>query len=173
MSKIKSKSWDQYTIQRFGEYLVTAELCRRGFIATPFAGNLPDIDIIAMSEDGSFIPVQVKTIKQGSSWQFRDIQDFVEIQFDGVSQSLKSPKDPLYPNLICVLVQRSNVYGEDLFFVLNWGELRDLIIKKYGKERRRLRNPKSTHCAIYPRDLNEYKDKWDIFEQIRMGLQRE
>ncbi|WP_143597454.1 PDDEXK-like family protein [Thermoflexus hugenholtzii] len=109
MPKIKSKSWGQYAIHRFGEYLVTAELCRRGFSATPFAGNLPHIDIMAMDEDGSFIPVQVKTIKQNSSWQF-DVRNFVDVQFDGNRQILKSPKDPPYPNLICVLVRRGEVY---------------------------------------------------------------
>jgi hypothetical protein len=57
MFKIKSKSWDQYTIQRFGEYLVTAELCRRGFSATPFAGNIPYIDIVATDQSGNFIYV--------------------------------------------------------------------------------------------------------------------
>jgi len=221
MPKIKSKSWGQYAIHRFGEYLVTAELCRRGFSATPFAGNLPHIDIMAMDEDGSFIPVQVKTIKQNSSWQFDvrnfvdvqfdgnrhidimamdedgsfipvqvktikqnsswqfDVRNFADVQFDGNRQILKSPKDPPYPNLICVLVRRGEVYGEDMFFILTWEELRDIIYMKYSDDvARRLggirpRTPQSTHYAIYPIDLVEYKDRWELFEKIRTGLHRE
>ena len=33
-----------------GEYLVAAELGRRGLIATTFKGNVPDFDIIASTE---------------------------------------------------------------------------------------------------------------------------
>jgi hypothetical protein len=178
MPKIKSKSWGQHAIHRFGEYLVTAELCRRGFSATPFAGNLPHIDIMAMGEDGSFIPVQVKTIKRESSWQF-DVRNFVDVQFDGIRQILKSPKDPPYPNLICVLVRRGEVYGEDMFFVLTWEELRDIIHMKYDEDivRKlggiRPRTPQSTHCALYPIDLVEYKDRWELFEKLKTGLHRE
>ena len=32
---------------QIGEHLVTAELGRLGIIATPFSGNVPDIDILA------------------------------------------------------------------------------------------------------------------------------
>jgi hypothetical protein len=178
MFKIKSKSWDQYTIQRFGEYLVTAELCRRGFSATPFAGNIPYIDIVATDQSGNFIYVQVKTIKSNSSWQF-DVRKFANIEINGGRQILKSPKDSLYPNLICVLVQRGKFYGEDLFYVLTWEDLRDLIYRKYEEEiikkrgGRRPRTPESTHCAIYPKDLSEYKDRWELFEKIATGLHRE
>jgi hypothetical protein len=35
-----------------GEYLVAAELSRRGLIATTFTGNVPDYDIIASEKWG-------------------------------------------------------------------------------------------------------------------------
>lgn len=38
--------------KQVGEYLVAAELCRRGFIATTFTGNVPDFDIIASDARG-------------------------------------------------------------------------------------------------------------------------
>ncbi len=37
-----------YLTKQAGEYLVAAELSRRGYIATTFTGNLPDYDIIAL-----------------------------------------------------------------------------------------------------------------------------
>jgi Holliday junction resolvase-like predicted endonuclease len=46
-----------------GEYLVAAELGRRGLIATTFTGNVPDYDIIVSTEQGKHISVQVKTIR--------------------------------------------------------------------------------------------------------------
>jgi len=36
--------------QHRGEYLVAAELCRLGYLATTFTGNVPDIDIIAVND---------------------------------------------------------------------------------------------------------------------------
>ena len=48
-----------------GEYLVCAELCRRGLLATTFTGNVPEFDILAtdkrlqletQSELDAFIP---------------------------------------------------------------------------------------------------------------------
>ena len=35
-----------------GEFVVAAELCRRGLLATPFAGNVPHYDIIASGQSG-------------------------------------------------------------------------------------------------------------------------
>jgi len=33
-------------IKQAGEHLVAAELAKRGFLATPFAGNVPDFDVM-------------------------------------------------------------------------------------------------------------------------------
>ena len=40
--------------------MVVAELGRRGIVATAFAGNVPDIDIVAYA-DGATTHLQVKT----------------------------------------------------------------------------------------------------------------
>jgi hypothetical protein len=42
-----------------GEFLVAAELCRRGLLATPFAGNVPHYDSIASGQSGGHVAVQV------------------------------------------------------------------------------------------------------------------
>ena len=34
-----------------GEYLVCAELCRRGLLATTFTGNVPEFDILATDKE--------------------------------------------------------------------------------------------------------------------------
>src|SRR5208337_2592159 len=43
-----------------GEFLVAAGLCRRGLLATPFAGNVPHYDIIASWRSGGHVAVQAK-----------------------------------------------------------------------------------------------------------------
>src|SRR5262249_39805385 len=60
-----------YLTKQTGEYLVAAELSRRGLIATTFTGNVPHYDIIASNEHGKHVSVQVKA-SRGSSWQFGD-----------------------------------------------------------------------------------------------------
>ena len=51
--------------KQLSENLVTAELARRGVIATPFSGNVPDFDILAF-KNGKSTPIQVKSAKTGN-----------------------------------------------------------------------------------------------------------
>ena len=45
--------------RQIGEHLVAAELGRMNLIATPFAGNIPQFDLLASTQDGRAFPVQV------------------------------------------------------------------------------------------------------------------
>ncbi len=74
-----------------GEYLVAAELSRRGFIATTFTGNVPHYDIIASDEAGQHVSVQVKA-SRGTSWQFGNIKLYCDITFDGKKQVVGNKK---------------------------------------------------------------------------------
>jgi hypothetical protein len=82
-----------------GEFLVAAELCRRGLLATPFAGNVPHYDIIASTRSGRHVPVQVKAINGSTSWQF-NISQFVDVQMDGRRQTVRKSRPEPYPGLI-------------------------------------------------------------------------
>lgn len=50
-----------------GEFLVAAELCRRGHLATPFAGNVPEFDVVAVGESGRQALVPSRDAKGASS----------------------------------------------------------------------------------------------------------
>lgn len=157
-----------YRIRQTGEYLVAAELCRRGWVATPFAGNLPHYDILAADWSGRQVLVQVKTIHWESSWQW-DASKFVEIRMEEERQVLGQPRNPPYPGLICVLVRLGESYGKDEFYILTWEDLRERIIADYRRylERHqgvRPRNPRSTHAMLTPKELTEYKDNWDLLQ---------
>jgi Holliday junction resolvase-like predicted endonuclease len=52
---------------QIGEYLVCAELGKRGYIATSFTGNVPEFDLIVANDNLDTIPIQVKT-SRGHSW---------------------------------------------------------------------------------------------------------
>lgn len=155
-----------------GEFLVSAELCRRGLIATPFAGNVPHYDIVASDENGRHLAVQVKTINK-LTWQFT-ASAFIKILMDGDRQVLGDPVEEPYPNLFCVLVVLGDGRAADRYFVLSWKQLAGKIISNHSSflakhNGVRPRAPKSTHCALRITDLAEFEDRWDLIETAMTG----
>jgi hypothetical protein len=111
-----------------GEHLVTAELGRRGIIATPFAGNVPDIDILAHA-NGITGHIQVKAINQ-DSWQF-DIRKFLHVVITGNGQAVKGVNHDLDRRIICVFVSLGKEIGQDKFYVFKQGWLQDYFSERY------------------------------------------
>ena len=154
--------------KQVGEYLVAAELCRRGLIATTFTGNVPDYDIVAISERGEHVLIQVKAIR-GGSWQFSDARAFLHIKQDGKKQIPGQLTTPKYPDLICVFVLLDS-YGRDRFFILDWGDFQKLIATHYRANLKHLggirpRRHNSYHVGLRPHQLAIYENRWDIIEQ--------
>lgn len=151
-----------------GEYLVAAELSRRGLIATTFTGNVPHYDIIASNEDGKHVSVQVKA-SRGSSWQFGDITHFCEISFKGKNQIVGTSKRCPVKRLVVVFVM-IDPKGADRYYVLTWRKLRDIMVsghKAYLARHNSMRPQKwvSLHSAISEKLLKPHKDKWTIVEK--------
>jgi hypothetical protein len=147
--------------RQIGEHLVTAELGRRGIIATPFAGNVPDIDILAFA-NGISAPIQVKAINK-SSWQF-DIRRFLNIKLTPEEQMVSGVNSNLNKEIICVFVAVGDVLGEDEFYIFQMGWLQDYFQKTY-KGRKLPKNIKSFHCAIWKRDLKKHLGNWRLIEK--------
>lgn len=150
-----------------GEYLVAAELSRRGFIATTFTGNVPHYDIIASDETGRHVSVQVKA-SRGPSWQFGNITLYCDITFDGTRQVLGKKKPCPVRGLGMVFVRISED-GNDRFYILTWEDLQDILIthhKTYLAKHSGTRPKKwdSLHCAIAESDLEPYRDQWETIE---------
>ena len=153
--------------KQVGEYLVAAELCRRGLIATTFTGNVPDYDIVAISEGGERVLIQVKAIR-GGSWQFSDARAFLRIKQEGKTQVPGRRMTPRYPDLICVFVLLDS-YGKDRFFILKWVDLQKLIATGYRANIKRLggtrpRRHDSYHAALSPSQLAKYEGRWETIE---------
>jgi hypothetical protein len=152
--------------KQVGEYLVAAELGRRGFIAATFSGNVPDYDIVATDPDFNSVLIQVKAIN-GSSWQL-DIRGFVSVTLDGMRQVLgRRIRRP--HRVICVMVALSS-YGEDRFYLLEWTTLQDILVRKYRsylKRKSGVRPKKfdSFHTAVNEEQLASYKDNWALLDE--------
>jgi hypothetical protein len=143
---------------QIGEYLVTAELGRRGIIATPFSGNVPDIDILAYRK-GTTGHIQVKTINSGS-WQF-DISKFLNLKVTEKGQKIQGLNTGLDREIVCVFVALGKSLGQDEFYIFRLGWLQDYF-KKIYKGRKPPHKVNSFHCAIWKKDILSHKDKWGI-----------
>ncbi len=167
---MKRKGREFQLTSQMGEYLVAVELGRRGYICTTFTQNVPDFDIIAIDESlKRSIPIQVKTMRKGGSFQSRATQ-WMDIEFEGELQKIVRKKPLAKPKLIYVMVELGERYGEDSFFVLRMRELQNLYYHNYKQwlEKcggRRPRKPESLHNAIWPRHLEKYRDNWKILKE--------
>jgi hypothetical protein len=155
---------------QMGEALVVAELGRLGIVATSFAGNVRDIDILAYA-NGKSLPIQVKAQKLGNPGV--NATKYLNIQLDGDIQSVKSKVKGVNRKLIYVLVKIGAQHSKDEFYIFTQGVVQDLVNKEYPRylkqcepkgrpEGRRPRNPETTHCSYYLEDLQAYKNNWEL-----------
>jgi len=169
-----SKDISKKLAGQIGEHLVVAELGRRGIVAAPFAGNVPDIDILAYA-NGLAVPIQVKSMRQLSGSV--DAAKFLRIRFDGEHQVIDGVAEDIDRDLIYVLVQIGKTRREDRFFVLEQGALQDLILRNHSNVLQRFggRRPKnweSTHCSYDPRDIVGSEENWALIA-LKLGMDGE
>lgn len=160
------RSFNTQLAGQIGESLVVAELGRRGIIATAFAGNVPDIDLLAY-RNGCTIALQVKSVRSGSV-SF-DAKRFIGIRFEGNRQIITDTPPELDAALIFVFVSIGHRVGEDRFFILEQGALQSIVqtnhsswLAKHGGVRPK--NPQSTHTAVALTQLSQYSDNWGLIE---------
>ena len=147
--------------RQVGEHLVAAKLGRLGYVATPFAGNVPMFDLLAADVRGHAIPIQVKAIN-GFSWQFR-ADTFLDIQMVDGEQRIKGKRRLLNPDLLCILVLLKEDEN-DVFYVLQLRDLQKHFLLTY-KGGRRPRTPESMHCAVRPTDLEAFLENWPLVHE--------
>jgi hypothetical protein len=150
--------------RQIGEHLVAAELGRMDIIATPFAGNVPQFDLLACTQDGRAFPVQVKAIN-GPSWQF-NAASFLSIEIKDNYQTALGPRTDIDQSIICVLVLLRSA-GTDMFYTLKISDLQSLLLQHY-RGGQRPKNPQSTHCALWPKHLGGFEG-WNTLLQRAHG----
>ncbi len=161
-------------VGQIGEFLVCAELGRRGLVATPFSGNVPLYDVVATNDQAVSVPIQVKT-NNGGDWQF-NAGRYLEIDFDPDSgvQTVKGHTQLPLPRLIHVFVWLGHSKEKaDRFFVFTATDLQRCIERGHTNflrkhDGRRPRKPESFHTAVRTQDLEEYEGNWAVVhKQLR------
>ena len=152
---------------QIGENLVVAELGRRGIIATAFAGNVPEIDILAYKDKRS-IPIQVKALKVGSLRTRADY--YLNIDFDGTTQTVLGKREDINRDLTFIIVQVGGRLGEDVFYVCDQGIIQDLVLKEHTAFLKkhggvRPKKPSSFDCSVHLKDLEGTKNRWELIDK--------
>jgi hypothetical protein len=152
------KQYRTQLVRQIGEHLVVSKLGRMGIIATPFAGNVPDYDILASDTEGKSIPIQVKAIRS-SSWQF-SITSFLSVEVKTTKQIVLGKVKLTNSNLVCVFV-RLWKDKPDEFYILKLRDIQNHFFKNY-KGRIKPKNIHSFHCAIWPSEIEKFRDNWGL-----------
>ncbi|MBA7490107.1 hypothetical protein ES702_00641 [subsurface metagenome] len=165
---------DVQLTRMMGEYLVCAELCRRGLLATTFTGNVPEFDILATDKDLQTIPIQVKGNAKGD-WMLNG-RKFLNIHYNEKTeiQTIVEKRNFKKSKLIYIFVKIMG-QGTDEFYIVRLQDLQKIIfenydeyLKKHGG--RRPKNPKSMNTAILLKHLSGYRDNWQLLrDELKQG----
>ena len=137
--------------KQLSENLVAAELARRGIVATPFSGNVPDIDILAF-KSGKLISVQVKSVKTGNITVPIVERDYLILKQEGNFQKVIEKKEmPQWKkDLIFSLFYLLEPWRRQVYIWEN-SSIQEIIFSNYQSLLQthngiRPRNPNSRHC---------------------------
>lgn len=155
-----------------GEYLVCAELGRRGLIATSFTGNVPEFDLIVADRSLKTLPVQVKT-SRGESWPTRaDLWINIKIDEEQKRQIDLGDQVVSTPNLIyvCVMIAEAGGGRGDRFFILRKEDLQGICASNYRDwiskhDWKRPRNFRSLDNRYYVKNLEPFENNWALFTE--------
>lgn len=154
---------------QIGEQLVSAMLGTKGYYATPFSGNVPGFDLIATNADTlESTPIQVKA-SNTDTLVHSNITNWVDVEVtEEGKQILGEAKELLHPSIIWVMVTiRDNDISSARFFIATAKQIQTTIIQAYKSfldknGGSRPRSPKSLHCALFKKDLEQYENCWEV-----------
>ena len=142
-----------HQVGRAGEHFVAGEILRRGGHASTFAGNMPDIDVLAADKNQDrTIWIQVKTKRGGRTWQTSIIKG--------------SPREREHdPDRFWILVDLAKTSPE-YYVVPEWWMQNDIYeahrdyLQQHGGQR--ARTQESTHHAIGISRIEQWRGRWDL-----------
>jgi hypothetical protein len=138
-------------VARAGEHYVAAELHRRGAYAVTFAGNMPEIDLLACDrERARIVAIQIKT-KRSGDWQ----TDIRKGRADPI------PDDTHFWVLVDLGSERPSFYIiPEAWMQKSIYDEHQAYLARHGGHR--ARNPRSTHHRITNVRVHEWRDRWDL-----------
>jgi len=138
-----------------GEHYVAAELHRRGAYAVTFSGNMPNIDILASDvEQARTVAIQVKC-KTSGTWHTSTLRG--ELREEDADETRF---------WVLVDIGRDIDVPPGYWIVPEWWMLNHIHVRYHERIAvhggARLRNPDSKHFAIIPRNVEQWRNRWDL-----------
>lgn len=139
-------------VAQAGEQFVSAELHRRGAYAVTFSGNMPNIDILASDlEQQRTVSIQVKT-KAAGTWHTTITRG---------EPREENPAEDRY--WVLVDIGRDPETRPDYYIVPEWWMVNHIHSRYQEKPRGAWsKNPDSKHFAIIPKNIAEWRERWDL-----------
>lgn len=138
-----------------GEHFVAAELHRRGAYAVTFSGNMPDIDILASDvEQTRKVTIQVKT-KTTGTWHSSILR--------GEPREEPDDEDRFW---ILVDIGKDPDCRPSTGVVPEWWMINHIHVRYQERLAARggvwARNRDSKHFAVIPKNVEEWRDRWEL-----------
>ena len=155
--------WEMQLTRQIGEHLVVAELRTSRLCCCPVRGERAVVRCLGGQQPWSGDPHSSEGIN-GGSWQF-DAKHYLNIENASGEQVIQGAKRLPNPKLLCIF-GLLNGRGKDEFYLFHLSFLSKYTKRVYRPRGRSSKNPKSTHCAISPKDLIRYKENWKLLETV-------
>ena len=131
---------------RAGEYYVAAELNRRGFDTVTFTGNMPDMDVVAITPDKQARYIQVKA-QSGYGWLVN------------INERLKAAR----PDMFWVLAYVPTNEDAPRFWLIPDAEMRAIIQRQYKERPHEFQEGNAKNmCRIKTREIEGRPTGWDL-----------
>ena len=150
-----------------GEHLVSAKLGTLGFYASPYSGNVPGFDVIAVDAQSlQTFPIQVKT-SNNQTLVHSAINKWIDVSIDNnnyyhFGEFLELPN----PDIIWVMIQiKSKELSTARYFICTETEIQKRIVKRFRNfmEKHNYRRPgggSSLQANLHLKDVEEFEDNW-------------
>jgi hypothetical protein len=138
-------------VARAGEHFVAAELHRRGAYAVTFAGNMPEIDILASDVDQTrTVAIQVKA-RQSGTWQT-------------TRKDWTARVPEVADARFWVFVDLHRRDSPPQYFVVPERRIQKIIDRRHQEWLRNHPGQRraSKRQAIRRTDIEEWRDRWDL-----------
>lgn len=154
---------------QIGEHLVSAMLGHKGFYASPFSGNVPLFDLIAIhGKTLKSFPIQVKASNSGALVQSTIDKWCKHSIGEDNHQEIGALTELEHPDMIWIIVRLSNNSLMDTrFFICTTQQIQERIVRRYRNfmERHNYRRPGgggSKQAILDIVDLLEFENNWGI-----------
>lgn len=131
---------------RSGEFYVSAELNRRGFDATTFAGNLPRVDILAATPRWKTLYIQVKT-QSGAGWAI------------DIKERLERPTRNMF--WVLVLLRRNKQDEHPRYWIIPDAEMRAIFQGQYDARPEAFTGGAGDLLQLGQKAVAEWEGRWD------------